>query len=138
MKSRIIIIATFALNLLVGNLIVAGFHGKYETILGKIAIHSIATLIAISVLVLLFKRFAVKTRMPKIILFSMVGSFLVPVLSIFTLFAGYGTFDLRFDSIPKGLYMAFIVGIVGWPFWLPFGIVNSVFFTLYSRQQASS
>lgn len=137
MKTKIIVITTFALNLLVGNLIVAGFHGKYETIAGKISIHSIATLIAISILVLLFKRFKTKTSTTKIILFSTVGSFLVPVISIFTLFAGYGLFSLRFGSVLTGLYMAVIAGIVGWQFWLPFGLVNSIFFTLYSRQQTS-
>lgn len=124
---------TLFINLFLGNLIIFGRHGKYETTAGIVMIHLLATLVAIYLLTWLFKRFAKKTKIYKIVLLSTLTAYLVPVLTIYLSGFIYAVYSLQFDGILKTIPYAIIGGIVSWSLWLPFAIVNSILFFIYSN-----
>ena len=50
---------------------------------------------------------------------------------MYVLFAGHGLFQFEFDLLVKGIPIAIISGIVSWFFWLPMGLINSIFVIAY-------
>ena len=133
MKAKSIIIILILLNLIIGNLILYGSHGKYETISGKLSIHSVFSIVAVLILVLSARFCSAKRNIFVVILLSVVSAFCIPTFSFYILFAGYGIVDLGFAVLLKGMPVSLLMGTVTWVFWLPLGMLNSIFYIAYSN-----
>ena len=118
-------------NLIVGNLIISRFSLKFETIAGRISLYATFSTVAVLLILFLIWFFQQKSGCFVVIFSSILAAYLVPTISIYVLFVGYGLFQFELDSLIKGIPIAIISGIVSWFLWLPIGIINSIFFITY-------
>ncbi len=137
MEAKQIIRIAIGINLIFGNLIISLTIGLNEPLIGKIIAHFTFSTIAILLIVRLIRISHKKKSVIYIIVLSLIFSFLVPVISTLLISAGFAIYKNEFDSIFIGVPISLITGVVSWPFWLPFGIINSFFFVCYSRKLTS-
>ena len=131
MKAKSILFSVMLFNLIVGNLIISRFSLKFETIAGRISLYATFSTVAVLLILFLIWFFQQKSGRVVVIFSSILAAYLVPTISIYVLFVGYGLFQFELDSLIKGIPIAIISGIVSWFLWLPIGIINSIFFITY-------
>lgn len=131
MKAKSILFSVMLFNLIVGNLIISRFSLKFETIAGRISLYATFSTVAVLLILFLIWFFQQKSGCFVVIFSSILAAYLVPTISIYVLFVGYGLFQFELDSLIKGIPIAIISGIVSWFLWLPIGIINSIFFITY-------
>lgn len=133
MKTKAIILITLSLNLLAGNALLSFLYKNNEERMSVIIIHILTSAIAMGILALLFRKVKKTTGKIRVMLMALLGAFLVPVLSIFAAVSGFGIYDGQYDAPVKGLLYGFVMGVSGWFFWAPLGLVNGVLLVVYGR-----
>jgi hypothetical protein len=119
-------------NLILGNLLLPLGRGKYETLGGKIYVHLISSVVASVLLILLFRIISSTTKKYKLILFPIILSYFVPLISVYLMFFLFGLTSGNPKGILIGIPLAIISSIVSWFLWVPFGLMNSGFVYWYS------
>lgn len=119
-------------NLILGNLLLPLGRGKYETLGGKIYVHLISSFVASVLLILLFRIISSTTKKYKLILFPIIFSYFVPLISVYLMFFLFGLTSANPKGILVGIPLAIISSIVSWFLWVPFGIMNSGFVYWYA------
>jgi len=125
MNSKSIKWLAVAINLTVGNGILF-LMLKNESLLFQALFHTVTSVIAILMLVILFRKITRNTKTPITIALALFGALSVPMLATFIVTAGLGIHDSTPDAIVKAGYIAIISGVSTWYFWVPFGIVNAL------------
>ncbi len=133
MKSKQIIYLTLVVNLILGNLLLPLGKGKHETLGGMISVHLLTSLIAIVLLLYLFKKINPTTGKLKLLFLPIVISGLVPLLSVYFLFGGIGLFSGELKALVAAIPFALISVFVSWSIWVPFGLLNSLLYYLYFK-----
>ena len=133
MKSRQIIYVTLIVNLVLGNFLLPLGRGKYETLSGMISAHLLTSLVAIGLLLYLFKKIKQTSAKLKVIIFPIIISGLVPLLTIYLLFGGMGLISGDIKALVAAIPLAVIAALVSWWLWVPLGLLNSVFYFSYFK-----
>jgi hypothetical protein len=136
MKSKIVISIALLVNLILGNIMIPLGRGRYETWSGKLLVHVFSSVIAAMLLLLLFRITFATTKKYKRIILPFIFSYLVPLLSVYTVLVIVGLKIDTFKSIIIGIPIALVSSFALWPLWLPLGIMNLGFVYWYSRLQS--
>lgn len=136
MKAKMIMYLALLINLMLGNLLIPMARGQHETLAGKIFVHSLSSIVAIILLLFLFKIISSTANKYKLFILPLIFSYLVVFFSIYLVFVVFGLNFGEFKSITYGVPIALISSFVFWPLWLPMGMVNLGFAYWYSRLQA--
>ena len=133
MKPNIVIAIALLVNLIFGNIMIPLGRGRYETWSGKLFVHVFSSAIAVILLLLLFRITGSTTKKYKRIILPFIFSYLVPLLSVYTVFVIVGFKIDTFKSIIIGIPIALVSSFALWPLWLPLGIMNMGFVYWYSK-----
>jgi hypothetical protein len=130
MNAKVIMWLTIAINLIVGNAILYLLL-KNSSLLGRVSFHTVASVVAFLMLMILFRKVTRNTKKPIMIALSLFGALLVPTLTTFIITAWTGISDSTPDAVVKAGFLAVVSGFSFWHLWVPFGIVNALLLYKY-------
>jgi hypothetical protein len=138
MKSKYPLLVAVFLNLVVWNYFISGSWGSYFSLGYFIGIHLAMSSVVVLLLSLLARRFLCSTKIPLLLLLSILVAYLPPAIIVWLTHAFPELLKLQFEDMSNLLFVAIITAATSWKFWAPLGIANYLLLRMYSKRVRDS
>ncbi len=139
MKKKILVVALYIFNLIVGNIILFVTEGKTltlsnVTIFETLLFHISFSLSSILLLFFLVGQFRKRASYFLLFVINFCVAFLIPLIGMFFCDGAISIINCDFHFIGDDFLLYIVVGIVSMPYWSAMGFVNFGILIWYKRQ----
>jgi len=137
MRTKLPLLTTVFLNLVVWNYFISGSWGTFFSLGYFIGIHLTISSMIVLLLWLLAHWFLSSKNTPHLVLLSMLVAYLPPAITVWLIYAVPQLLELQFEGLLTLLLVAIITAATSWKFWIPLGVANYLLLQVYSKRVRS-